>query len=106
MSVWQAARAADAALTRTVTGVILAPRVAQRLVVSGMTGIYSSASPGKDICMSIDHSGEMVTRSLQLIVQLKASKDAARTLTKNARKRAHLDLEIQDLRRAQSLDPL
>jgi hypothetical protein len=41
--VWQAARAADAALTRTVTGAILAPHETQRLVVSGKAGIYSSA---------------------------------------------------------------
>ena len=38
MSVWTAARAADAVLTRTVTGAILAPHETQRLVVSGKMG--------------------------------------------------------------------
>jgi hypothetical protein len=55
MSVWQAARAADAALTRTVTGAILAPHKTQRLVVSGKTGIYSSRSPRKSKCGPIDY---------------------------------------------------
>jgi len=55
MSVWQAARAANAALTRTVTGAILAPHETQRLVVSDKTGIYSSAAPGKSKCASLDY---------------------------------------------------
>lgn len=61
MSVWQATRAATAALTRTVTGAILAPHKTQRLVVSGKTGTYSSAMPGKDSYLPIDPGGEMVT---------------------------------------------
>jgi hypothetical protein len=55
MSVWQVARAANAALTRTVTGAILAPHETQRLVVSDKTGNYSSASPGKSKCGPIDY---------------------------------------------------
>lgn len=53
--------AAKAALTRTVTGAILAPYETQRLVVSGKTGIYSSATPGKDSYVPVDPGGEMVT---------------------------------------------
>jgi hypothetical protein len=59
MSVWTEARAATAALTKMVTGAILAPHETQRLVVSGKTGIYPSASPGKSTCVSIDPGGEM-----------------------------------------------
>ena len=55
MSVWQAARTADAVLTRTVTGAILAPHETQRLVVSDKTGTYSSRSPGKSKCGPIDY---------------------------------------------------
>ena len=55
MSVWQVARAANAVLTRTVTGAILAPHETQRLVVSDKTGNYSSASPGKSKCGPIDY---------------------------------------------------
>jgi len=51
----------DAALTRTVTGAILAPHETQRRVVSGKTDTYSSAAPGKSKCASIDPGGEMVT---------------------------------------------
>src|SRR6185312_8634538 len=61
MSVWQAAGAATAALTRTVTGAILAPHETQRRVVSGKTGTYSSAAPRKSKCASIDPGGEMAT---------------------------------------------
>jgi hypothetical protein len=61
MSVWTEARAATAALTRTVTGAILAPHETQRLVVSDKTGNYSSAWPGKSKCAPIDLGGEMVT---------------------------------------------
>jgi hypothetical protein len=39
----------------------LAPHETQRLVVSGKTGTYSSATPGKDIYVPIDPGGEMVT---------------------------------------------
>src|SRR6185437_15578931 len=67
MSVWQATRAATAALTRTVTGAILAPHETQRLVVSGKTGTCSSATPGKNICVPIDPGGEMVTLRLALV---------------------------------------
>src|SRR6185437_2585116 len=55
MSVWPAARAAGAALTRTVTGAILAPHETQRRVVSGKTGTHSSGSPGKSKCGPIDY---------------------------------------------------
>jgi hypothetical protein len=61
MSVWTEARAATAALTRTVTGAILAPHETQRLVVSDKTGNYSSVWPGKSKCAPIDLGGEMVT---------------------------------------------
>ena len=61
MSVWQATRAASVALTRTVTGAILAPHETQRLVVSDKTGTYSSAMPGKDSYVPIGPGGEMVT---------------------------------------------
>jgi hypothetical protein len=44
-----------------VTGAILAPHKTQRLVVSGKTGTYSSAMPGKDSYLPIDPGGEMVT---------------------------------------------
>jgi hypothetical protein len=71
MSVWQTTRAAGAALTRTVTGAILAPHETQRLVVSGKRGIYSSATPEKSTCASIDLSGEMVTPLLHRFVTLR-----------------------------------
>lgn len=44
-----------------VTGAILAPPETQRLVVSGTTGTYSSATPGKDSYVPIDPGGEMAT---------------------------------------------
>jgi hypothetical protein len=44
-----------------VTGAILAPHETQRRVVSGKTGTYASATPGKSICVSLDLGGEMVT---------------------------------------------
>lgn len=55
-----AAKAAAAALTRTVTGAVLAPYETQRRMVSGKTGTYSSASPEKSMCVSIDPGGEMM----------------------------------------------
>ena len=61
MSVWEQ-QGRDAALTRTVTGAILAPHETQRRVVSGKTGTYSSAAPGKSTCVPLDPGGEMVTR--------------------------------------------
>ena len=54
-------RAACAALARMVTGAILAPPETQRLVVSGTTGTYSSATPGAGNYVPIDPGGEMVT---------------------------------------------
>lgn len=56
-----AAKATDAALTRTVTGAILAPLETQRLVVSGKTSTYSSPASGKGKCGPIDLGSEMVT---------------------------------------------
>lgn len=50
-----------------VTGAILAPYETQRLVVSGKTGIYPSASPEKSTCVSIDPGGEMVTPLVGII---------------------------------------
>lgn len=44
-------KGADAPLTRTVTGAILAPHETHRLVVSDKTGIYSSAAPGNSKCV-------------------------------------------------------
>jgi len=44
-----------------VTGAILAPHETQRRVVSGKTGIDSSATPGKDRYVPVDPGGEMVT---------------------------------------------
>lgn len=62
MSVWQAARAADATLTRMVTGAILSPYETQRLVVNGKTGTSSSATPEMSKCVPIDPGGEMATQ--------------------------------------------
>lgn len=62
MSVWQAARAADTALTRTVTGAIFAPHEIQRLVVSGKTGHHHLRRRTETgFCVPIDLGGEMVT---------------------------------------------
>ena len=62
MSVWTAARAADAALTRTVTGAILAPHKTQRLVVSDKTGHHDPRYESEtDFCVPIDTGVEMVT---------------------------------------------
>jgi hypothetical protein len=62
MSVWAAARADDAALTRTVTGAILAPHKTQRLVVSDKTGHHDLRyQSGMGFCVPIETGGEMVT---------------------------------------------
>src|SRR6185437_14483257 len=58
MRVWQAARAAGAALTRTVTCEILAPYETQRPAARRDLPL---ASPGKSKCVPIDPGGEMVT---------------------------------------------
>lgn len=61
MSVWQAARAATAALTRTVTGAILAPYEIQRSVASGKTGSTLGIA-GESKCVPIDPGGKMGAR--------------------------------------------
>jgi hypothetical protein len=62
MSVWAAARADDAALTRTVTGASLAPHKTQRLVVSDKTGHHDLRYESETgICVPIDPGGKMLT---------------------------------------------
>jgi len=71
--------AAKAALTRTVTGAILAPHETQRLVVNGKTGRCSSSRTGKSIYVPIDPGGEMVTplACFQQMVETTLSRPAA-----------------------------
>ena len=74
MSVWQAARATDATLTRTVIGAILASHGTQRRLVSDKTGIYPRHCRK---CTPIDPDGEMVTRFDVFTIAIAKASDCA-----------------------------